>query len=442
MINREYKYVIIGGGNAAGYACREFIKEGIKKNELCMISNETVLPYERPALSKGYMLGKAKLPGFNCCAFFKDPYTQKTYNDNGIITKLGTTVTKIDTKTKIISTNKGNSIKYGKLLTCVGCGAIKFSDFKVKGSELKGIYYMRDYNDGEILNKAVDTSIGNNIKSAVVVGGGYMGLELTSCLIQRGFTEITMIFPENNVMDLLFNGKIASYYENLYKSKGVKFMKHIKVKGFNGDNNGNVCSVILDNDNVIKSEFVFVGIGSRSNLGLFKDNNEFKIENKGLQVNKYMETTVKDVYSCGDMISFKSKYFGNKWIRLEHVRHARASAINAVKNMVKGNTSAYDFLPIFYSVVFDRKWMYYGNSHAKFIPDIKIIVFGDFKPKLLALYVDGNKIVGVFLEGCNAGDYSIAENVIKIGLTMDTSTLKESSKVDDILSILKNKCAQ
>eukprot|EP01084_Bolivina_argentea_P053419 98060_1 len=130
----NFEYVIIGGGNAAGYACKEFVDLGINKSStICMISSEHVLPYERPALSKGFLLKKdLKLPTFNTCAFIKQRNEMKYYDENNITVKLSTTVIEIDYKNKIITTNNNKSIKYNELLLSTGCSAFKFSDFLSK----------------------------------------------------------------------------------------------------------------------------------------------------------------------------------------------------------------------------------------------------------------------------------------------------------------------
>ncbi len=121
-----------------------------------------------------------------------DRHLPKWYSDYGIITLLDTTVKKVDFKSKTLNVNgvpleqrkpKDYSVKYKKLLLCTGARAVKLSDFKMPGSNLAGIYYLRDHSDGQALLRAIECARGGE---AIVVGGGYIGMEVTSALVQQG----------------------------------------------------------------------------------------------------------------------------------------------------------------------------------------------------------------------------------------------------------------
>ncbi|ETO25162.1 monodehydroascorbate reductase, partial [Reticulomyxa filosa] len=155
-----------------------------KKKKVCMISSEKVLPYERPALSKGLLMGKAKIPDINTCAANKATHLQEWYDHNGIRTYLDSRVTEIDFDHKTLfvqchassgkeSSTTTKAIQYAKLLLATGASAVKLSDFKMEGSHLAGIHYLRDYDDGISLLKAIETvqKDGGNV---VVIGGGFV----------------------------------------------------------------------------------------------------------------------------------------------------------------------------------------------------------------------------------------------------------------------------
>ena len=142
-----------------------------------------------------------------------------------------------------------------------------------------------------------------------------------------------------------------------YINKGIEFMcgsRQYLVDSFNGDENGNVESVNLVNGTSVKCKIVIVGIGASPNIDLFKDILDIDQETKGLKVNKYLQSvTNEDIYGCGDIISYHCSYL-NRMTRLEHVKHARKSAIFAVKSMTNNlnfqeRKIGYRFLPTFYS---------------------------------------------------------------------------------------------
>lgn len=104
---KEYKYIVLGGGNASGYAAEQFLKKGIKKNELCIISDEPYVAYERPALSKAYLspAKPARLPGFHTCVGGGgERQTPEWYKEKGIEYMLNTKVTAADIKTRTLTT--------------------------------------------------------------------------------------------------------------------------------------------------------------------------------------------------------------------------------------------------------------------------------------------------------------------------------------------------
>ncbi|CAL9118376.1 unnamed protein product [Musa textilis] len=122
-MGRAFVYVILGGGVAAGYAALEFARRGVPHGELCIISEETVAPYERPALSKGYLLPEApaRLPSFHTCVGANDErLTPKWYKENGIELVLGTRVKSADVRRKTLIIATGETISYKILIIATG----------------------------------------------------------------------------------------------------------------------------------------------------------------------------------------------------------------------------------------------------------------------------------------------------------------------------------
>uniref|UniRef100_A0A0E0K472 monodehydroascorbate reductase (NADH) n=1 Tax=Oryza punctata TaxID=4537 RepID=A0A0E0K472_ORYPU len=380
-MGRAFVHVILGGGVAAGYAALEFARRGgYSRGELCIISEETVAPYERPALSKGYLLpeGAARLPGFHTCVGANDELlTSKWYKENGIELVLGTKVITADVRMKTLLTATGETISYKNLIIATGARALKLEEFGISGSDASNICYLRNLDDADKLVNVMKSCPSGN---AVVIG------------VAR-----------------LFTPKIAEYYENYYTSKGVTFVKGTVLTSFEKDSTGKVTSVILKDGKHLPANMVVVGIGIRASTGLFEG--QLLMEQGGIKVNGQMLTSDGSVYAVGDVAAFPIKLFDGVIRRLEHVDSARRTARHAVAAILEpSKTKDIDYLPFFYSRVFTLSWQFYGNNIGE------VVHFGDFtssSPRFGAYWVDKSRIRGAFLEGGSREEYEAISNVVR-----------------------------
>uniref|UniRef100_A0A0E0ENZ5 monodehydroascorbate reductase (NADH) n=1 Tax=Oryza meridionalis TaxID=40149 RepID=A0A0E0ENZ5_9ORYZ len=349
---KHFTYVILGGGVAAGYAAREFAKQGIKPGELAIISKESVAPYERPALSKGYLFPQTRLPGFHTCVGSGgERLLPEWYSEKGIELILSTEIVKADLASKTLTSSADAIFTYDTLLIATGSSVIKLTDFGVQGAEANNILYLRDIDDADKLVAAMQAKKDGK---AVVVGGGYIGLELSAALKTNNF-DVTM-----------------------------------------------VTAVKLKNGNVLEADIVIVGVGGRPLTHLFKG--QVAEEKGGIKTDAFFETSVPGVYAIADVAAFPMKLY-NEMRRVEHVDHARKSAEQAVK-AIKAKEAGesvpeYDYLPYFYSRSFDLSWQFYGDNVGE------DVLFGDndptaAKPKFGSYWIKDGKVVGVFLEGGSA----------------------------------------
>ncbi|CAN6574972.1 unnamed protein product [Malus baccata var. baccata] len=399
-MGRAFVYVILGGGVAAGYAALEFTKRGISHGELCIISEESVSPYERPALSKGFLLPEApaRLPSFHTCVGANEErLTPEWYKEHGIELVIGTQVKSVDVRRKTLLTGSGETISYKVLIIATGARALKLEEFGVKGSDSENVCYLRDLADANRLVDLMESSSGGN---AVVIGGGYIGMECAASLVINRM-NVTMVFPEEHCMARLFTPKIASFYEEFYKSKGVKKVdvkffwnnmnfewllscfRHNKFCTFlNRENIGSmVTAVNLRDGSSLPAGVVVVGIGIRPNKSLFEG--QLTLEKGGIKVNGKMQSSNSSVYAVGDVATFPVKVFGESR-RLEHVDSARKSARHAVTAIMERNqVDEFDYLPFFYSRIFTLSW----QRHIR------------------AYWVRKGQLVGSFLEGGTKEEY-------------------------------------
>ncbi|CAM6105028.1 unnamed protein product [Calypogeia fissa] len=394
---KTYKYIIIGGGVAAGYGAAEFVKQGLKPGELAIVSKEEVAPYERPALSKAYLFPEspARLPGFHTSVGSGgERQAPDWYSQKGIDLFLSTEVVEGNLASKTLKAANGKVFKYEILIIATGATFVKLSDFGVPGADAKNIFYLREVDDANIL---YDTIKAKPDASALVVGGGYIGLETAAVLVMNKI-KTSMVYPEPYCMPRLFTPEIAAFYEGFYKEKGVDIIKGTLAAGFESNDAGEVKLVKLKDGREVPADIVVVGVGARPVTGLFKD--QLEMEKGGFKVDAFFKTSVPDVYAVGDVATFPLKLYGDMR-RVEHVDHARKSAIQAVqaiKAAEEGKTIAeYDYLPYFYSRTFNLSWQFYGDN----VGDVTTWGLGDVsKPitKFGAYWVKDGKVFGSFLE--------------------------------------------
>nr|BAJ23958.1 monodehydroascorbate reductase [Malpighia glabra] len=412
MAEKTFKYVILGGGVAAGYAAREFAKQGVRPGELAIISKEAVAPYERPALSKAYLFpeGTARLPGFHVCVGSGgERLLPEWYKEKGIELILSTEIVKADLASKTLVSAAGEVFKYHILIVATGSTVFRLTDFGVQGADSKNILYLREIDDADKLVEAIKAK--KNGK-AVIVGGGYIGLELSAALRINNF-DVTMVFPEPWCMPRLFTADIAAFYESYYTDKGIKIIKGTVAVGFAADANGEVKEVKLKDGRSLEADLVVVGVGGKPLTTLFKG--QVEEEKGGIKTDAFFKTSVPDVYAVGDVVTFPLKMY-NDLTRVEHVDHARKSAEQAVKAIFASEqgkaVEEYDYLPYCLSRAFDLSWQLYGDNVGD------TVIFGDnnltsAKPKFGSYWIKDGKIVGAFLEGGSPDENKAIAKVAK-----------------------------
>ncbi|KAH9738347.1 Monodehydroascorbate reductase 1 (peroxisomal) [Citrus sinensis] len=271
---------------------------------------------------------------------------------------------------------------------------LRLTDFGVEGADAKNIFYLREIDDADKLVEAIKAK--KNGK-AVVVGGGYIGLELSAALKINNI-DVSMVYPEPWCMPRLFTADIAAFYEGYYANKGIKIIKGTVAVGFTTNADGEVKEVKLKDGRTLEADIVVVGVGGRPLISLFKGQ---VAENKGgIETDDFFKTSADDVYAVGDVATFPMKLY-REMRRVEHVDHARKSAEQAVKTIMAtegGKTvTGYDYLPYFYSRAFDLSWQFYGDNVGD------TVLFGDndlasATHKFGTYWIKDGKVVGVFLE--------------------------------------------
>ncbi|HEX8983895.1 MAG TPA: FAD/NAD(P)-binding oxidoreductase [Bryobacteraceae bacterium] len=338
---KSFRYVILGGGMVAGYAAKEFAERGLQSGELAIVSADDALPYERPPLSKGYLRGADQ----ESSVFISDA---AFYREHGIEVKLRTAVERVDFENRLLRLPGGGEWHFEKLLIATGA---RVRTLDVPGADLDGLFYLRSLDDSRrIRDRAA------NARRAVVIGGGFIGMEAASSLAQRGL-EVTMIVPEERVWPRLFTAEVSTFFERYYEARGVRIQRNAAVKGFEGKDR--IEGVRTGANGVLlAADLVVAGIGVVPETSLFEGTG-LRLQN-GIQVNEYLETGIAGVWAAGDVANYRDVLFA-KERRVEHWDNAVSQGQHAARAMA-GAREWFAHVPYFFSDVFDLSYEFWGDA--------------------------------------------------------------------------------
>ena len=312
-------YIIVGNGAAGYYAAKE-IRNNNKSCAIKIISAEKYLSYYRPRLSE-YLY--EKVPNEELLISPKS-----FYDDKNIELLLGTYVTSINKERKTIFISDGSNIRelsYDKLI--LANGSNNFIP-PVKGYGKEGVFTLKDLKDAEKIRNKISSS-----KNAVIIGGGLLGLEAAWFMKKSGIS-VTVIERNVNILPKQLDSKGASLLLSACKKEGINVLTGEDVNEIFGDISAE--KVILKSGKEILCDIVLFSVGIVPNK-ILAEKAGIKTE-RGIIVNSYMETNIKNIYACGDAAEFNGKVYGNFKAAIEM---GKAAGINAAS----GKKEFKDFVP-------------------------------------------------------------------------------------------------
>jgi NADPH-dependent 2,4-dienoyl-CoA reductase/sulfur reductase-like enzyme len=337
---RDFKYVILGGGMVAGFAAKELVKHGLRPGELAIVSSDSVPPYERPPLSKDFLAGSANEDDvyINPASF---------YDEHGITLRLGITVHRLAASERRLYSSDGAEFGFEKLLIATGA---RVRQLDVPGSDFPGIMYLRSLDDSRRLRAAY-----KDAKRAVVIGAGFIGMEVASVLSSQG-VETTMVFPEDRVWERFFTPPMSAFFERYYEQRGVSLARGEKIASFDGANG--VEAAIAQSGHRIPADLVLAGIGVVPVIDLLEGSG-IACDN-GVVVNEFLESNVPDVWAAGDVAMYRDVIF-DKQRRVEHWDNAVEQGKHAAR-LLMGEREPFVHVPYFFSDVFDLSYEFWGDT--------------------------------------------------------------------------------
>jgi 3-phenylpropionate/trans-cinnamate dioxygenase ferredoxin reductase subunit len=376
MAVQKFKYAIIGGG-LAGASAIEGIRELDDSGSILLISREKHLPYHRPPLTKQLWSGRKNV---------EDIYVQdqKFYADRGVQLALSSTAASVDLKLKTVTDTTGRAVQFDKLLLAAGGTPRRLT---IPGADLEGLCYFRHLDDYLAVRQAATEG-----KSAVVIGGGFIGSEIAAALCMNR-VSVTMIFPGTYLCGHVFPAELARAMQERYRQHGVRIFaedRPIVIARRDGR-----FAIRTQRGQQVESDVVIVGVGIVPGVQLGETAG--LVVEDGIVVNEYLQSSHPDVYAAGDNANFPYGALGKR-MRVEHWDCALSHGKCAGHNMA-GASQAYTYMPYFFSDLFEFGYEAVGEV------DSRLETFADWRKQNdtgVVYYLRGGRVRGAMM--CNVWD--------------------------------------
>ena len=329
MAENTYTYLIVGSGLAGGSAVAG-IRAHDRQGSLLLIGKEPFLPYNRPPLTKSLWFGKKTVE-----EIFQNDGT--FYAANGAELLLDTQVTALDAAAKTVTDQRGNVYRFEKLLLATGGIPRRLT---IAGGELDGVNYYRYLTDYLRIRPAAVEG-----KTALVIGGGFIGSELSAALTMHK-VHVTMLFPEAYLVSRVFPAALGQALTAEFRARGIEIITDVPEAISRRDGR---FTTRTKNGREITTDLLIAGVGIQPDVALAQQVG-LQVTN-GIVVNEYLQTSHPDIYAAGDNAFFPAPAL-EKSLRVEHWDNAVVQGGWAGSNLA-GAYSPYTYLPYFYSDLFE-----------------------------------------------------------------------------------------
>ena len=362
--------IIIGASHAGAQLCVS-LRQGGWDGDITVIGDEPDLPYHRPPLSKDFLSGDKAID-----EILLRPAS--VYESANVEMKLGMRVGAIDREAKTILTEDGETLSYDKLVLATGA---RVRHLPVPGADLEGVYYLRDTNDVRAIKAGVQAG-----KRAVIIGGGYIGLETAASLRKQGM-KVTVLEAMPRILQRVTAPELSSFYKRVHSEEGVNILEGVMASEI--QESATALSVKTSDEQSFEADMVIIGIGVIPNVEL-AEKAGLDVGN-GIEVNEFCQTSDPEIYAAGD-VTWHFNPIYERHIRLESVPNATEQA-KTVAAHINDKPKPYNSLPWFWSDQFDLKLQIAGLSEG--YDDIVIRGDIDGSRSFAAFYFKGGKILAV-----------------------------------------------
>ncbi len=331
----EPRFVIIGA-SLAGAKAAETLREQGFGGDIVLVGAEHERPYERPPLSKGFLLGKDDKSKIYV-------HEEGWYEAHDVDLRRGVAAVAIHRDAHRVELANGDVIGYDKLLITTGASPRRLN---VPGGDLDGVLYLRSVGDSERLSAAF-RSTGGAGGPVVIAGGGWIGLETAAAARSYG-CEVTVVEPEPAPLNRVLGPELGEAFASLHRRHGVEFRLRTGVaefRGGDGPDAGRLRSVVTTDGAELTADMAVVGIGALPNVSLAEAAGLDVAD--GILADGALRTSDPDIYAAGDVSNSWNPLL-NRRIRVEHWANALHGGPAAARSML-GQEVSYDRVPYFYS---------------------------------------------------------------------------------------------
>ena len=355
----SFDLAIVGGGLASARAIKSFRESG-GEGTIALISKDSTLPYHRPPLSKKFLRGETD----------EEPLVEKEafYAEHGVEVMLETDVSSVDVRDRALELDN-ERVGYRKLLLATGAWP---RQLEVAGTDLENVFTLRTVANSKTIREAAEGA-----ERAVVIGAGFIGMEVTASLSEIG-KEVSQIHLGRWLFDQLGVEQLSDELAALYDSKGVNLVLGHEVEAFHG--NGRLEAITTKNGRRLDADLAVVGIGVDP-VTDFLEGSGIGLDN-GIVVNERFETNVPDVYAAGDVANFFDPLF-EKRRRIEHWSNANYQGTEIGK-VLAGADGGFDTVSEFFTEVFGITIKVFGDAKR----DSQVVIHGSLAEGMYTLYAD------------------------------------------------------
>lgn len=406
MSTQDHVYVI-GAGHAGGELALALRQQGWA-GAISIIGEEAHLPYQRPPLSKAYLKGEVETPSL----YLRQ---QASYEKANIDLILSRRVERIDRANHRLVFDDGREVTYSKLALATGGRARRMTiNDAARAERTSNFHYLRNIDDVIAIRSRFEAG-----QRLVVVGGGYVGLEVAASAIARG-VKVTVLEALPRVLARVTAPEMSAFYEQVHRDAGVDVRTNVEVTGLEFNAGGDlVTGVHVTGGEILPADFVVVGIGLLPNTelaqaaGLTVDN--------GIVVDEYAVTSDPEIVAAGDCTSHPSAFCGRR-IRLESVPNAVEQARTAAATLA-GKPRIYDAVPWFWSDQYDLKLQMTGLSQGY----DQLVLRGSMSNKSFsAFYLKEGKLIACDMVN-RAQEFMVAKRMVAACTSFDPAALADES---------------
>jgi 3-phenylpropionate/trans-cinnamate dioxygenase ferredoxin reductase subunit len=392
-------FVVLGAGQAGGWCARTLRDQGFE-GRIVLVGDEAYAPYERPPLSKEALTGDAPVEN----AYLWPP---ESWNDINVELRLGCRAEALDTAAHTVALAGGETLAYDRLMIATGSRPRLPS---VPGVDLPGIHVIRAIPDTEALRAAVAPG-----KTAVVIGGGWIGLEAAAAFRKLGM-EVVVAEAAERLCGRAVTPAISDYLLNLHRGHGVDIRLNCGVAGFEGD--GRLERVALSDGSTVEAAVAVIGIGIVPNVELAAEAG-ITVEN-GIVVDDLCRTSAADVFGCGEVTNQPA--LGGGRVRLESWENAQNQGIAGAKSMLDAG-APFGEIPWFWSDQFDANLQLVGLPAGW---DEEATRGSMADGAFITFYLKGGRIDGAVAVN-KGGDLRFARRLMNAGVTVTAAELADPS---------------